>query len=972
MKSFLQLRLKTYHWFFVTFLTVCSPHIIAQNLTMKTFGTINIAIDISRLDLPFGTITANGTIVTGDFAPSTSFTTLPTTVAGFEGVQMVFLQSFGGSITTAQADALIDFVKGGGVMVANLEGTVIGTTTTPALKYIGEALFCNTLTLSATPGGTAGANPTRAYHPGNGALLLNSGTGANTVVTTGTYSTVSGLPSANIIFATSATATCSSVAALDFVIPAYPNSLINSTCAVKGLALCSGEAQGILSANTAIRNETQINKNYAQLIFDFLYDPAATATRRAWSATVTNTNTTCPPALEPKPLISKTEYYVCNTTTADLSGVSATNKPATASITIHSATPATTANKLSSTTALAAGTYYAAFFNSTEGTYTPTQDIRVIAATDCTDTDADGLFDQFDIDDDNDGVLDAVESPACFLTDIEWNTIDKSANVQLSSTLVRATSTNLSSLLDNFQDNAVQFATSPAQAQTNAEIFRFSFKSPVYLDAIYIKKAAATNIFATSGVILQASSDGSNWTSLTAAVNPANATNITENGSISLANSNKIAVTQNAGNYLFYRIVGSSTAGNILGGIAQEFYFDINSNFYNPSFFAKSTTCTVDSDGDGKPNHLDLDSDGDGCSDALEAATTTQTTANFQFPSTGNGTNGFADALETTADSGVYKSNYSYTYATSKTIATCVDSDGDSVNDISDLDDDNDGILDHIESPTCFYSTDDWNTRTRIDYAIVTSELRTANPNTNFDNVLDNNTTTVLELVPGQAQAGKTIFRIEFVNPVALERLYIQKTAATNILGVNGTVMLEGSNNNTNWTALLSAAVNPNNVATVTTTEGDVAVTNATVFTVVPANVLPFKYYRLLGVGAGSTLAGIAQEFYFDIKPSTYNASFFPAVATCTVDTDVDGKPNHLDLDSDGDGCSDAFEAGATISRVPQFKFVSTAFGTNGLINSLESPVDSGTLNYIPTYINAIDKTVTNCCAAGTKAPPLR
>jgi hypothetical protein len=34
----------------------------------------------------------------------------------------------------------------------------------------------------------------------------------------------------------------------------------------------------------------------------------------------------------------------------------------------------------------------------------------------------------------------------------------------------------------------------------------------------------------------------------------------------------------------------------------------------------------------------------------------------------------------------------------------CLDSDGDGVPDLSDLDDDNDGILDAVESPTCFYS----------------------------------------------------------------------------------------------------------------------------------------------------------------------------------------------------------------------------------------------------------------------------
>jgi len=37
-------------------------------------------------------------------------------------------------------------------------------------------------------------------------------------------------------------------------------------------------------------------------------------------------------------------------------------------------------------------------------------------------------------------------------------------------------------------------------------------------------------------------------------------------------------------------------------------------------------------------------------------------------------------------------------------VKACLDTDTDGVPDVIDLDDDNDGILDAIESPTCFYS----------------------------------------------------------------------------------------------------------------------------------------------------------------------------------------------------------------------------------------------------------------------------
>jgi hypothetical protein len=121
-------------------------------------------------------------------------------------------------------------------------------------------------------------------------------------------------------------------------------------------------------------------------------------------------------------------------------------------------------------------------------------------------------------------------------------------------------------------------------------------------------------------------------------------------------------------------------------------------------------------------NHHDVDSDGDGCSDALEAGATTNTTANFQFTGTSAafGTNGLINTLETVADNGVINYVSTYTNAISNGIAYCADSDGDGVNDTVDLDDDNDGILDAVESPTCFYASNDWYVGPRPNITVTT------------------------------------------------------------------------------------------------------------------------------------------------------------------------------------------------------------------------------------------------------------
>ena len=82
--------------------------------------------------------------------------------------------------------------------------------------------------------------------------------------------------------------------------------------------------------------------------------------------------------------------------------------------------------------------------------------------------------------------------------------------------------------------------------------------------------------------------------------------------------------------------------------------------------------------------------------------------------------------------------------------------------------------------------------------------------------------------------------------------------------------------------------------------------------------------------------------------------------AECLNDTDGDGIPNSQDPDSDGDGCSDAFEAGATTNLTTDYTFPGP-YGSNGLENSLETGTESGVVNYYTTYSNATNASVSNC-----------
>lgn len=65
------------------------------------------------------------------------------------------------------------------------------------------------------------------------------------------------------------------------------------------------------------------------------------------------------------------------------------------------------------------------------------------------------------------------------------------------------------------------------------------------------------------------------------------------------------------------------------------------------------------------------------------------------------------------------------------------------------------------------------------------------------------------------------------------------------------------------------------------------------------------------------------------------------------ADTDSDGIPDYLDLDSDNDGIYDLVESGCGASDINyNGQIDSTVFGSNGLANSLETTPESGQLNY--------------------------
>ncbi len=544
----------------------------------------------------------------------------------------------------------------------------------------------------------------------------------------------------------------------------------------------------------------------------------------------------------------------------------------------------------------------------------------------CLDTDGDAVPDLMDIDDDNDGILDAIESPTCFFTAEE---IGKP--IAISSELAPYSNYVIDNAIDASLTSTAAF--NPNVNWVNKEIFKLTALRAIPIAGIKFDLSTWAISNGTGNTFkLQGSNSNTSWTDLSVASSSTATT-----GSYQL--SNTISPTTK---YKFYRVIG--VAGSSYYGGVTDIQFVLHSS-YAASQYPKLSCTQTGLDADSTPNHLDLDSDGDGCSDALEAGTTTNNTANFKFTSNTNtvdfGANGFFNTLErTAAESNVYASVYTYDYANDATFKACTDTDTDGITDIIDIDDDNDGVLDAIESPTCFYTLEEL-----IAPAAVTSELTQYTTSYVIGNSIDGVGTTASAFTPNQDWVGKEIFKFTAKSYIAISGMSFDLVSWALSSAAASTFKLQGSGDNLTWTDLSTATFS-------SATTGTFTISNTL------ATTSKFKYFRILGVAGLGSYGGV-YEARFNLAAST-SSSANPKPSCSTGITDGDLIPNHLDLDSDGDGCSDAFEAGTTSSATANFVHTTT-MGANGFADALQT-TGNGIYNGVYTYYYA-NNAVFNACA---------
>jgi hypothetical protein len=301
---------------------------------------------------------------------------------------------------------------------------------------------------------------------------------------------------------------------------------------------------------------------------------------------------------------------------------------------------------------------------------------------------------------------------------------------------------------------------------------------------------------------------------------------------------------------------------------------------------------TVDTDGDGVVDSFDIDSDNDGLFDLVEsgAVITGLDSNNDGVIDSGIsfGTNGLVDGLETTADSGAI--NY-----------TLADTDSDSVHDFRDVDSDNDGITDVIESGGLDGDGD----------GVVGTGTPSVDANGN--------------------PAGGSLTVVDSDG----DNIGDQQELDADNDGIHDLVEAGGSDSNND--GLVDGFTDSNgdglddtiaaSPLTPTDTNGD--------------GTLDFQD------NTDTDGDGLVDTVDLDDDNDSILDTDEGSEA---VDTDGDGVADSLDLDSDNDGLFDLIESGATVTGLDLNSDGridgSNSFGANGLADSLETSADSGAVNY--------------------------
>ncbi len=265
---------------------------------------------------------------------------------------------------------------------------------------------------------------------------------------------------------------------------------------------------------------------------------------------------------------------------------------------------------------------------------------------------------------------------------------------------------------------------------------------------------------------------------------------------------------------------------------------------------------------------------------------------------------------------------------TSDYVIPLLDSDLDGVENLVDLDDDNDGVLDTTEmcaSNLVFTGLSTSGTTYTLGNNSITQAKSSVGT---FSGDVNGNLR--IQVVSSIINYSNVYLDLSFTKPTVLKFVHGTNTGYGNFDA--GDV----------WELVSTGAA-----YTVADPNGDITVTNNTSGTLAFGSLYP----------ANST--NINEPWLITTSPVTSirvklvrgnPASNIKIKTDCNLDTDADGMINSLDLDSDGDSCSDAKESGVTGVLVSG-SVAQGPYGANGLADGIETGTETGIVAYTSTYV---------------------